>query len=49
MLTVIPGFGMPLVATFFPDDAMKDAVKEVAKQLKKQGRHFFVKLMMTKK
>lgn len=35
VLTVIPGFGMPLVATFFPDDAMKDAVKEVAKQLKK--------------
>jgi len=35
VLTVIPGFGMPLVATFFPDDAMQDAVKEVAKQLKK--------------
>jgi len=35
VLTVIPGFGMPLVATFFPDDAMEDAVKEVAKQLKK--------------
>ena len=35
ILTVIPGFGMPLVATFFPDDAIKDAVKEVAKQLKK--------------
>ncbi len=35
VLTVIPGFGMPLVATFFPKSAMQKAVKQVAKELKK--------------
>lgn len=35
VLTVMPGFGMPLVATFFPDNVMKSAMKEVAKELKK--------------
>ncbi len=31
VMTVLPGFGMPLVASFFPDQAMKEAMKEVAK------------------
>lgn len=35
VLTVIPDFGLPLVASFFPDDAIKDAMKSVAKELKK--------------
>lgn len=35
VMTVIPGFGMPMVASFFPDAAMKDAMKQVAKELKK--------------
>jgi len=35
VMTVIPGFGMPLVASFFPDDAMNDAIKGIAKELKK--------------
>lgn len=35
VLTVIPGFGMPLVASFFPEGAMKDAMKGIAKELKK--------------
>lgn len=35
VLTVFPGFGMPVVASFFPDSAMKQAVQEVAKELKK--------------
>jgi universal stress protein F len=35
VLTVIPGFGMPMVASFFPDSAMKDAMKGVARELKK--------------
>ena len=35
VLTVIPGFGMPLVSTFFPDNTIKDAMKTVAKELKK--------------
>ncbi len=35
VLTVMPGFGMPLVATFFPENVMKSAMKEVAKELKK--------------
>ncbi len=35
VLTVLPGFGMPMVASFFPDDSVKKALKEVAKELKK--------------
>ncbi len=34
LMTVIPGFGMPLVASFFPDDAVEQAKKEVMRQLK---------------
>ena len=34
-MTVVPGFGMPLVASFFPDDAMQKASKELAAELKK--------------
>lgn len=41
LLTVIPGFGMPMVATFFPDSTMKKAVKEVAKELKKYVKTTF--------
>lgn len=33
VVTVVPGFGMPLVASFFPEDAMQEAKKEVAKRL----------------
>lgn len=35
VLTVVPGFGMPMVATFFPENVMKDAMREVAKELKR--------------
>ncbi|MEJ1418773.1 MAG: universal stress protein [Candidatus Sedimenticola sp. (ex Thyasira tokunagai)] len=35
VLAVIPGFGMPMVASFFPYTAIKDAMKELAKELKK--------------
>ncbi|MCG8428258.1 MAG: universal stress protein [Chromatiales bacterium] len=36
VLTVMPGFGMPMVSTFFTDNkTMKDAMKTVAKELKK--------------
>lgn len=35
VLTVIPDFGMPLVASFFPDATMDKALKEVARELKK--------------
>jgi nucleotide-binding universal stress UspA family protein len=35
IMTVVPGFGMPLVASFFPDDAMQKATEEVAAELKK--------------
>jgi universal stress protein F len=34
VLSVMPGFSMPLVASFFPDDAREEAMREVAKQLK---------------
>lgn len=35
VLTVIPDFGMPLVASFFPDSTMDKALKEVAQELKR--------------
>lgn len=38
VMTVLPGFGLPLVASFFPDQAMKEAMKEVAKLMKRYIR-----------
>lgn len=38
VMTVLPGFGLPLVASFFPDKAMKEAIKEVAKVMKRYIR-----------
>jgi nucleotide-binding universal stress UspA family protein len=35
VLTVIPDFGMPLVANFFPEDALKQAENEVHAELKR--------------
>jgi nucleotide-binding universal stress UspA family protein len=35
IMTVIPDFGMPVVANFFPDDAMEKARKEVVAELDK--------------
>lgn len=35
VMTVIPDFGMPLVANFFPADALEKAKKEVAAELKR--------------
>jgi nucleotide-binding universal stress UspA family protein len=35
VLTVIPDFGMPLVASYFPDDAMREATQEVWSELKR--------------
>ncbi|MFT6387071.1 MAG: nucleotide-binding universal stress UspA family protein [Cellvibrionaceae bacterium] len=35
VLTVFPGFGMPLVASFFPENAMQDALNKVSEHLKK--------------
>jgi nucleotide-binding universal stress UspA family protein len=34
IMTVAPGFGMPIVASFFDDATVKNAMKEVARQLK---------------
>ncbi len=34
VMTVAPGFGMPLVASFFDQATVKNAMKEVARQLK---------------
>ena len=34
VMTVAPGFGSPLVASFFEKGAVKEALKEVARQLK---------------
>ncbi|MFQ5760601.1 MAG: universal stress protein [Acidiferrobacterales bacterium] len=33
VMTVLPGFGMPIIASYFPDDAMDKARKETEKQL----------------
>ena len=35
VMTVAPGFGMPIVASFFDDKAVQDALKEVARHLKR--------------
>ena len=35
IMTVMPGFGMPMVASFFPDNAMKKAMKEIGAELKR--------------
>ena len=35
VMTVIPDFGMPLVANFFPADALEKAKKEVASELER--------------
>jgi universal stress protein F len=35
VMTVAPGFGMPLVASYFEEGAVKEALKEVARHLKK--------------
>ena len=35
VMTVAPGFGMPLVASFFEDEKVKEALKEIARHLKK--------------
>ena len=35
VMTVMPGFGMPLVSAFFPDDAMEKAKREVGAELKR--------------
>ena len=34
VMTVLPGFGMPMVASFFPDKTMKKALKQVGSELK---------------
>ncbi len=34
LLTVMPGYGMSVVASFFPDDAQEQALREVKKALK---------------
>ena len=35
VLSVIPDFGMPLVANYFPEDAMKKAQADVRKELER--------------
>ncbi|MCP4335966.1 MAG: universal stress protein [Gammaproteobacteria bacterium] len=35
VMTVAPGFGMPIVAAYFDEDAVKEALMEVARHLKK--------------
>jgi universal stress protein F len=35
VMTVGPGFGMPIVASYFDDETVKQALKEVARHLKK--------------
>ena len=37
LLTVMPGYGMSVVASFFPADAQEQALKEVKKSLSKMA------------
>ncbi len=34
VLAVAPGFGMPIVAAYFPEDAFQEAMQEISRQLK---------------
>ncbi len=34
VMTVAPGFGLPLVAAYFPENAVKKAMEEIERQLK---------------
>ena len=35
VMTVAPGFGMPIVASFFDENAVQEALKEVARHLRR--------------
>ena len=48
VMTVIPGFGMPMVASFFPDKTMKKALKQVGSELKRYIAANFPKDIKTK-
>lgn len=48
VMTVMPGFGMPMVATFFPNNAMKKALKSIGIELKKYIASNFPKEIETK-
>lgn len=41
LLSVMPGYSMPLVSTFFPADAMEKMERTVLADLKKVGEQFF--------
>lgn len=47
VMTVLPGFSMPVVASFFPDNAMKQALKEIAAELKRYIAANFPKDVVT--
>jgi universal stress protein F len=34
VVTVVPGFGLPIVASFFPNGALEEAMRTVARELK---------------
>jgi len=41
LLSVVPGYSMPLVSTFFPEDAMEKMQATVLADLKKVATNFF--------
>ena len=41
LLTVLPGYSMPMVASFFPEEAIKKAEAESLQKLQALGREYF--------
>jgi len=49
LLTVIPDYGMPIVASFFPEDAQKKIKLEMKTKLEKLSQFFFSTVQVTTK
>ncbi len=49
LLTVIPDYGMPIVASFFPEDAQKKIKLEMKTKLEKLSQSFFSNVQVTTK
>jgi len=49
LLSVIPDYGMPIVASFFPEDAQKKIKLEMKTKLEKLSQSFFSNVQVTTK
>jgi len=48
LITVMPGFGMPLVASYFPEDAQKSLKTELKGKLEELAKEHFTASVSTK-